>query len=158
MAWLRVKPETFSENDLELMVSVKTANLPLSKFQRPTPNVLRAPWNKIKGIELGSIGCALFILLVTNLIWIPVVISALAVMLQGIIGLAYWHARRIVPAATHFQGAVELETNGGDKTVDAEVTVMPRMTTVAGGWLAVLAILLTEFVIVATLITVMANQ
>ena len=158
VAWLSIKPETFSGNDQELAVSVETSDLTLAKFQRPTPNVLRAPWDKIKGIGLGSIGCALLILLATNLIWILIMIFALAVMLQGIIGLAYWHARRIVPAATRFQGTVELETNGGHKTIDVKVTVMPRTTAVAGRWLAVLAILLAEFVIVMTLITVMANQ
>ena len=158
VAWLCVKPESFAGNDQELAVSVETADLTLAKFQWPTPNVLRAPWNKIKGIGLGSIGCALLILLVINLIWIPIVILALAVMLQGIIGLAYWHARRIVPAAARFQGTVELETNGGDTTIGVEVTVIPRTTAVAGRWLAVLGILLAEFVIAATLIVVMANQ
>ncbi len=158
VAWLCVQPETFSGNDQELAVSAETADLILAKFQRPTPNVIRPLWNKIKGIGLGSIGCALLILLVINLIWIPIVILALAVMLQGIIGLAYWHARRIVPAATGFQGAVELETNGGDTTVGVEVTVMPRTTAVAGRWLAVLGILLAELVIAVTLVVVMANQ
>jgi len=158
VAWLYIQPETFSGNDQELAVSVNTADVTLAKFQRPTPNVIRPLWNKIKGIGLGSIGCALLILLVTNLIWIPIMIFALAVMLQGIIGLAYWHARRIVPATTRFQGAVELETNGGDKTIGIEVTVMPPMTAVAGRWLAVLGILFAELVIVTSLIVVMANQ
>jgi serine/threonine protein kinase len=156
--WLRVQPETFSGNDLELAVSVEIADVTLAKFQRPTPNMLRAPWNKIRGIGLGSIGCALLVLLVINLIWIPVMIFALAVTLQGTIGLAYWHARRIVPAATRFQGTIELETNGGDRNIDVEGTVVPRVTAVAGGWLAVLGILLAEFVIAVTLVVVMANQ
>jgi serine/threonine protein kinase len=158
VAWLRAKPETFSGNDQELVVSVETADLTLAKFQRPTPNVIRPLWNKVKGVGLGSIGCALLVLLAINLIWIPLVILALAAMMQGIIGLAYWHARRIVPAATSFQGAVELETDGGEKTIGVEVTVMPRTTAVAGRWLAVLGILFAEFVIAVTLITVMANQ
>jgi len=63
-----------------------------------------------------------------------------------------------VPATTRFQGAVELETNGGDKTIGIEVTVMPPMTAVAGRWLAVLGILFAELVIVTSLIVVMANQ
>jgi len=158
VAWLCVQPETFSGNDQELAVSVNTADVTLAKFQRPTPNVIRPLWNKVKGIGLGSIGCALLILLVTNLIWIPIMIFALAVMLQGIIGLAYWHARRIVPAATSFQGTIELGTNGGDRTIGVEVTVMPPMTAVAGRWLAVLGILFAELIIAISLIVAMANQ
>lgn len=158
VAWLCVQPETFSGNDQELTVSVETADLPLAKFQRPTPNVIRPLWNKIKGIDLSSAGCLLFILLITNLFWIPMVIFTLAAMLQGIIGLAYWHARRIVPAATRFQETVELETNGGNRIVGVEVTVMPRTTAVAGRWLAVLGVLLVELVIATSLIVAMANQ
>ena len=158
VAWLLVQPETFSGNDLELVVTVKTAGLALAKFQRPTPNMLRAPWNRVKGIGWGSVGCALLILLATNLIWIPIMIFALAVILQGIISLAYWHASRIVPVVTGFQGTVELETNGGYKAIDVEVTVMPHVTAVVASWLAVLAILLAEFVIAAGLIVAIANQ
>ncbi len=158
VAWLHVEPEMFSGNDQELTVSVETAGLPLARFQRPTPSVIRTLWNTIKGIGLGSIGCVLLTLLAINLIWVPIVILTIAVMLQGIISLACWHARRIVPVATRFQGVVELETNGGDRTVGVEVTVMPRMLAVVGCWLAVLGLLLAEFVIAVTLIVVMANQ
>jgi len=92
-----------------------------------------------------------------NLIWVPVALITLAVVAQGVIWLAYWHARHIIPTATHAQGFIELQTNGGNKTIDVEVAVAPRKLELVIGWSAIVFLLIIEFVIVAALVVEMSS-
>lgn len=146
--WIRLSPLTLQSGTTDVDVTICTDALELKPeaTARSMPNWLGATRRWLKQQSRKGLGGIITLLLLSPL-WLVAAVGSL--LIQALLWVVYWHARRMVPVPREHHGQVEIETSAGDEGVEVRVKVHPKKRHLIVGWTKVAVVMLFEIALVA---------